>query len=198
MKIDFILTETSGFTHFYPLLQRGCQVQTRLGCGVQTFLTEDLGISPEYIENRIQTIFLDSRPVDDVEKTPVGDGAVLALSAAMPGLVGATMRRGGVLASFRNTITHRGGDACASDAVGFVILKLFNLLVGELGPGILERGVWVEADVLGELLKTQAETLETAFRRVELDGGGLPVAKLVESLDAEETKLVRLTVSQNG
>ena len=40
----------------------------------------------------------------------VGHGDTLALSAAMPGLVGATMRRGGYFAGLRANISHRDQD----------------------------------------------------------------------------------------
>jgi len=194
LELDLTLNAASGLAPFYPLLQRGFQVRTRLGCSVQTFLSEDLGIAPDYIENRIQTVFLDGRPVDDVEKTAVTDGAVLALSAAMPGLVGATMRRSGVLAGFRDTITYRASDACASDAEGFVTIKLFNLLVRELGPGFLERAIWVEADVLADLFGAHGEALERHCEKAARDGGAVRMTDLADTVSSRGKGWVRLTV----
>jgi hypothetical protein len=194
LELDLTLRAPSGLTPFYPLLQRGFQVRTRLGCSVQTFLSEDLSIDPDYIENRIQTVFLDGHPVDDVNKTAVADGAVLALSAAMPGLVGATMRRSGVLAGFRDTITYRASDACASDAQGFVTIKLFNLLVRELGPGFLERAVWVEAPVLADLLAAHGEELEEGCGHAEWNGEKVAVTDLAGIVSTRGNRRVRLTV----
>ena len=54
---------------------------------------------------------LDGKPVDDIGAALVQDGSTLALSAAMPGLVGATLRRGGAYSSFRSAITyHETGE----------------------------------------------------------------------------------------
>ncbi len=199
LQLNLTLNAKSGLTPFYPLLQRGFQVQTRLGCSVHAFLSEDLGIESDYIENRIQTVFLDGHPVDDVEKTAVTDGAVLALSAAMPGLVGATMRRSGVLAGFRDTITYRASDACASDAEGFVTIKLFNLLVRELGPGFLERAVRVEAEVLADLLGAHGEALERHCEKAVCNGEAISMKDLAETVSSQGKGLVRLTVqTPNG
>jgi hypothetical protein len=192
--IELTLNASSGLVPFYPLLQRGFQVRTRLGCSVQTFLSEDVGIEPDYIENRIQTVFLDGHPVDDMTKTTVTDGAVLALSAAMPGLVGATMRRGGVLAGFRNTITYQAGNACASDAEGFVTVKLFNLLVRELGPGFLERGVWMERGDLADFFSAQGETLAGDCGQAAYSGRPVSTRDLAEILSAKGNRRARLAV----
>ena len=72
----------------------------------------------------------------------VKDGATLALSGAMPGLIGATMRRGGVLASFRSGISYDPRGNTRSGGNGRITLKLFNLLIDELGPRFLSRGIW--------------------------------------------------------
>jgi hypothetical protein len=157
-------------------------------------LTEDLGIDADYIEHRIQTVFLDGHPVDDVKETTVTDGAVLALSAAMPGLVGATMRRSGVLAGFRDTITYRASDACASDAEGFVTIKLFNLLVRELGPGFLERAIWVEAPVLADLFAAHGDALERAGGHAEWEGEAARMTDLAGIVLRGGNERVRLTV----
>jgi len=45
------------------------------------------GLDEDYVTQRISTIFLDGKPVDDIDTLLVRDGAVLSLSAAMPGLV---------------------------------------------------------------------------------------------------------------
>ena len=97
---------------FFLLLQQGVRVRRRVGCRLAAFLREELGAGQETI-GRIQSIFLDGRPVDDIAATLVLDGSTLALSAALPGLVGATLRRGGTYSSFRSGITHREGGARA-------------------------------------------------------------------------------------
>ena len=126
---------------FYPLLQRGVEVLADLGGPLKELLCGQFGIDEEYVTGRITTIFLDNRPVDDLERTLIHEGARVTLSAAMPGLVGATMRRSGFYAAFRQGISHEeeGGELQAGE--GVIRLKLFNLLLPELGPLILGRGV---------------------------------------------------------
>lgn len=132
---------------FAGLLQRGVVVPAVTGCSLLSFLVDQIGIDPEYVRERISTIFLDGDVVDSVERAAVRDGAVLALSAAMPGLAGATLRRGGFYSAMRSTITHRAAaDAprLGAEASGTVRVKLFNLLIPELGPALLARGVVLE------------------------------------------------------
>ena len=159
--------EADKISCFFPLLQRGFILKTRVGCSIKTLLCEDIGISPEYLENRIQTIFLDGKAVDDIESAIIRDGATLALSAAMPGLVGSTFRRGSHLAAFRNSITHeREETSWSHETEGMFTLKLFNLLVKELGPIFFERGIWIGKDDLDDFLKRQSEDVRAGFRDI--------------------------------
>lgn len=137
---------------FFPLLQRGFMVKVQIGCSIKTMLCEQFGLDPEYVEDRIQTIFLDGKTVDDIDSAIIKDGSTLAFSAAMPGLVGATLRRGGHLALLRSGITHRGERTPVSRREGMVALKLFNLIVTELGPTFLKRGIVVRREDLEGLL----------------------------------------------
>ncbi|MGA7578419.1 MAG: hypothetical protein ACLQUW_01255 [Desulfobaccales bacterium] len=85
----------STLPRFFPLCQQGFLVQVPGSGSIRTILCRHLGLAPDYLEGRIQTIFLNGKPVDEIDTAVVGQGDTLALSAAMPGLVGATMRRGG-------------------------------------------------------------------------------------------------------
>jgi hypothetical protein len=144
-------------SRFFPLIQQGFLVKVPAGGSVRTILCRYLGLAPEYLKGRIQTIFLNGKPVDEVDAAMVGQGDTLALSAAMPGLVGATMRRGGYFAGLRANISHREHDQAVQGAECLVKLKLFNLLTGELGPSFLERGIWIKAAVLQAFLHRQPE-----------------------------------------
>jgi hypothetical protein len=144
---------------FLPIFQKGVIIKTQAGESIRDLFLNSLEISDEYMEKRIQTVFLNGKAVDNLAATVIPDGSTLALSAAMPGLVGATLRRGGAFASLRQAITLKSGNEPVLKKEGFVILKLFNLLVSELGPPLLARGVWVK----GEELKSLLETLKSAL-----------------------------------
>lgn len=172
-KISFVLKQNK-ISVFFPLLQKGFQVSAKVGCNIQTLLCDQFGLMPDYLSDRISTIFLNGNPVDDVESAVVNDGATLALSAAMPGLVGATFRKSGCLASFRGSITYqKDGDVPMTCQDGYITLKLFNLLVSEMGPLFLERGIWVSGGFIKEFLETHQTDFHTIFEKVLKDGSDI-------------------------
>jgi hypothetical protein len=144
---------------FFPILQRGVEVEVPAGLNIGEVLTNVLGLSPEYVRSRVTTIFLDGEPVDDLETARVGDGATLAISSSMPGLVGATMRSGGTLAPFRAAISHREDDRGSDEGQCRLRLKIFNLLIREVGPGALALGVYLPAAILADAI----DSLEDSF-----------------------------------
>ncbi len=138
---------------FFPLLQKGVTVPARVGCTLKSLLCDQFAIPADYVTDRITTVFLDNRPVDDLDRTLVQDGSRVTLSAAMPGLVGATMRRGGFYAALRQGISHAADSVATAEENGTVRVKLFNLLLAELGPLVLARGLILEPGELAELLQ---------------------------------------------
>ena len=141
---------------FCSLLQQGVGVISRMGLSVKAFLCDELGLSPEFLDKRVQTVFLDGKAVDDLESAFIRDGAVLALSAAMPGLLGATLRRGSYYAAMRGEISHRRESETVSGRPGVISVKLFNILVGEIGPALLSRGVRIAGTDLRDFLERQS------------------------------------------
>lgn len=136
------------------LLQDGVDCPASTPATVQGLLTEQLGIALGYVRERIATIFLDGLVVDLPELAVVRDGSVLTLSAAMPGLVGATLRKGSYYARMRSEISWASPDAGpARDAPGGTVrVRLFNLVLREQGAPILTRGVMVGRPRLLSLL----------------------------------------------
>ena len=155
---------------FSQLLQNGFWLKGNVGCSVKSFLCEQFGLLPEYLETRIQTIFLDGDAVDDVEIATVEDGATLSLSAAMPGLAGAVLRKGGYYAAMRDQISCKGEKTSASMQSGKVLVKLFNMPLQELGPIFLEHGIWVKGDRLKDVLTTRADKFRTGCKATLVDG----------------------------
>jgi hypothetical protein len=154
---------------FFLLLQQGVTVKGGVGCSVRMFLDKEIGVTPDIME-KIQSIFLDGRPVDDIDSAVVRDGSILAVSAAMPGLVGATLRRGSVYSSFRNTITYRETEGQYVPGEGFVQVKIFNLLMDTLGPGLLRKGVFEKSSALMIFLKGQSGDFWQGCRQILLNG----------------------------
>jgi len=155
---------------FYGLLRSGFSVDLTVGCSLEHLLCDQLEIAPDYLRDRAQTVFLNSSPVDDLTSASVPDQAVISLSAAMPGLNGAIMRRGGPLSEMRRSISHAPDQDCSQTAPGRITLKLFNLVAKELGPQFLARGVVVSSRALGELFRQQPSSFWQSVKSAAIDG----------------------------
>ena len=178
---------------FFLLLQQGVRIRRRVGCTVTAFLQKELGAGPETIE-KIQSIMLDGKPVDDIGSALIHDGSVLALSAAMPGLVGATLRRGGAYSSLRSVITyHETGEAC-KPGEGWVSIKLFNLMMAELGPGLLRQGVLVRSHDLADFLAERAQEFRQGCG-ITLDNNPVDISVLESNTALAGKDQVFLTVA---
>jgi hypothetical protein len=138
---------------FFPLLQKGFALGVLAGCPIRAFLRNGLNLTEEYIEARIQTVFLDGKPVDDIDGALIRDGSTLALAPAMPGLMGAMLRRGGYYAPMRSGITHHSDAAPQGIGQGRIVMKLFGMALRELGPKLLERGIEVDAGDLAQIIR---------------------------------------------
>jgi hypothetical protein len=161
LQSRLILTlEQDQLNTFFPILQKGVTVPVTIGCTLKSLLSDQFAIPADYVTDRITTVFLNNRPVDDLDRAIVQDGARVTLSAAMPGLVGATMRRGGFYAALRQGISHVVDSGSAAGEDGTVRVKLFNLLLAELGPLVLARGLILEQGELADLLKNLPGRLE--------------------------------------
>ncbi len=136
----------------FPLFQKGIFVKIRTGCSLQALLCDILEIPKDYVLKRISTIFLDGKPVDRLDTALICSNSVVSLSAAMPGLVGAVMRREGVLASFRETISYRANSENIGTGEGLITIKLFNMLISELSGHFLQKGFWVMSSDIRDIL----------------------------------------------
>ncbi len=187
-----LTVDTATIHSFSLLFQHGVMVKAQVNCSIRTMLCQQLGLSPQYVEDRIKTIFLDGRPVDDIDSAVIRDRSTLALSAAMPGLVGAILRRGGHLAPMRSQIAHRQEKKPLPRRNGFVVLKLFNLLIDELGPNLLERGVIVRREDLKNLFMSFPEKLGAWCKKAQVDDREIGAGHFLKSLDKYELIMLRI------
>lgn len=184
------------YSSFYTLLQKGFLVKVREGSSIQHLLCEQFRVDGGYLEDRIKTIFLDGKPVDNVETAIVKDGSTVALSAAMPGLAGATLRRGSILSSFRDGITYQEEfDMNESHEAGLVKIKLFNLLMAEMGPIFLEQGIWMNKDEFEGFLKERRKDLESIVSSVDINGREISLEELAAMHWHEGKEDVQLIVT---
>lgn len=140
------------------LLRRGVLIPARPEdvASLGRFLTHGLGLEPAYAESRIQTILRNGLAVDGFDVALI-DRDRLALSAAMPGVAGAALRRGGYYAALRAGITqgqgpvapapeaaHASGQTCAfcaTPATIWIELRCYNSIAEDLAGPLLLRGL---------------------------------------------------------
>jgi len=177
---------------FFQLLGHGFSVKVQTGTSVKKLLCHQLGIHEDYLAQRIQTIFLNAKVVDDVNSAIVDKDATMALSGAMPGLVGAILRSGGFYAPMRSQISHEENSPASQVKKGKITLKLWNLVVKELGPTFLEQGIWIEAEEVQSFIKRHLEALKIECQTVKLNDNPAEVDRLRKA--QWKTKLVFLQV----
>jgi hypothetical protein len=143
---------TEQISRLCTLMHNRCYIKVECGKTMRDLLCNQLQIPFEYVKDDIKVIFLEASPVDNIETAIIKDGATLALSAAMPGLVGAAMRRDGELNWLRSGITYHEEETALKVEQGLIKLKLFNKVMADLGESFLRRGVFLSSKYLSEFL----------------------------------------------
>jgi hypothetical protein len=179
---------------FLSLCQKGFMVPAQIGCSLKALLQEQFGISPVYLEERIKTIFLNGKSVDDPDTAIIRNGSTLALSAALPGLAGATLRRGGYLAPLRTQLTYKENEATISPESGIISVKLFNLLVNELGPIFLKRGILFHRHDFSEFWLSLPGEFWKGCRAAKVNGQQVGVKELLSRSWLDSYDLIGLQV----
>ena len=165
---------------FFQLLGHGFRVNVQTGHSVKEILCNQLGIHADYLAQRIKTIFLDAKVVDDVDSALVQKDATMALSGAMPGLVGAVLRSGGFYAPMRRQISHKKDLSATDLEAGQITLKLWNLVVKELGPAFLERGIEIQGAEMRWFMERHWKEIQSGCKGVELDGKQATIDQLMD------------------
>src|SRR5208337_5424224 len=128
---------------FLPIFQQGVYLKSRAGLPLAKVL-EEAGFSRKYLEEKVQTVFLDGNAVDDLDCAIVEGGSVIALSGAMPGLAGAILRKGSLISALRSKTSPEMVPHRTEDTMHALRLKLFNTIANEMGPGLLHSGILVK------------------------------------------------------
>jgi hypothetical protein len=155
---------------FFPVLQQGFYRPAQVPCSVRELLRGQFGLSSEYISERITTIFVDGKAIDSLDDSLVRNCSTIALSAAMPGVVGATMRRGSYYAALRSDITFVDRGKVDVSSEGMICVKLFNMLLTELGPEFLKNGIVMTAAQLSEFFLERGDSFWRGCREALING----------------------------
>lgn len=178
------------------LLQEGFYIEIETGHSVRETLL-NLNFSSSYIEERIKTLFLNFRPVDDSDTAIVNPGDTLSLSGPMPGLVGAVMRAGSPLSPFRSSIKEGTPGTSDLKAGGAIKLKLFNLILKESGIHFLERGIILSCGSLYNFFARRDTVFFEACDSLSLNNSSLPLKHeiLEDFKDTDTLVLFRMIIT---
>ncbi|MEJ5365879.1 MAG: hypothetical protein WHS86_12305 [Desulfosoma sp.] len=151
----------------FPWFQSGVWVVLPSAMSVEDLLTRHWGLSRDFVESRVGTVFLNGIPVDALDAARLEDGDDLALSGPMPGLAGAILRKNSPLAGLRHKQTHpMHAPSREASEMQRIRVKLFNQLIDDLGPVLLRRGILLERDQLLECLRAWDQSARPKPRRV--------------------------------
>ncbi len=155
-----LLVSPAVLPRFTTLLQNGIFLEVPQGTTICDMLLTLPGFTAEYIRNRVETVFLDGLPADNMGQKLFGKATVLALSAAMPGLAGAIFRKGGVHASLRTESATEHEGISTIKAPVQIRLKLFNIIAVERGALLLSEGCRFSASALIKFLSYRPPLLK--------------------------------------
>jgi len=175
-------------TGFASLLQHGVLFPIERPIPLLSFLVTLPGFTAEYIEENVQTIFINGVAADSLQQEMV-DGTTVALSAAMPGLAGAIFRRQGVHGSLRSKqlseVTHSTTEG------GHLTLKFFNSIALDRIEDLLTGGIQISGKALGNFAATRAHLFEPPvvlrFKGEELSYSAL--MKTLQEIDLLEVRI---------
>jgi len=167
---------------FCLLTGDGFRIRVRLGDSLRDTLCRQWGIDSGYLDGRIQTVLLDGQVVDDPDAAWLTPGATLALSAAMPGIAGAMLRKQSPYAPMRSRLSYaRRGSEPGGPAEGEVVVKLFNLVQRELGPLFLHQGIRISGRALQRLLAGRWEAFRPGILAAEIGAEAVEPRALLDN-----------------
>lgn len=160
------IPEAADIIHYE--LQGGFYIETESGITLLSFLVQSCSMPENYIEEKIKTIFHNGNPVDDIKTTKLYGDSVVAISGAMPGLVGAMMRIGSPYAAMRESITDKGDSEGTIGEKILVKLKLFNVILSDYGKRFSENGVIFERETVIRIIR-KCETVSGKNFLISID-----------------------------
>jgi hypothetical protein len=180
---------------FSSILQQGFGMTAMVPCTVSNLLCDQFGLSREYVSKRITTIFLDGKTTDNIDDAMVRDHSTIALSAAMPGVVGATLRRGSYYSAMRSAITCTDKGKTGASREGLVFVKLFNLLLPELGTEFLKNGIFLNSSELLNFFLHEPDSFWRGCGEALLNGKPVVPTSLKHSEAFANSEIIKLSIA---
>lgn len=175
--------------HMTSLLQGGIT----LPCSsenVAEFLLTLPDFTLDYLADRVQTILLNGDAVDDLEISFSPGKNTIALSAAMPGLAGAILRRNSLCSALRKTAGGRP-ESDPDNASIEVKIKLFNMIAQEKGGPLLRQGGIIESVLIYDYFQNRPGLL-AKLDKIELDKEEIPQDQFFRQLPIESPVHIKI------
>ncbi|WP_028578991.1 hypothetical protein [Desulfogranum japonicum] len=179
---------------FPSLLQYGILLSVEKPVPVMRLLLDLPGINEKYLQDEVQTIFVDGVAADDLQQD-LSTGQTLALSAAMPGLAGAIFRREGMHGSLRSRPVKEKKHQVETD--GYVTLKLFNSVASDLVEPLLQSGVCMHGEHFHAFASRRKDLIERSNMLV-LDGDALSVDTLLEKVKTLPNLVIQIAFTDSA
>ena len=173
---------------FASLLQHGVLYPVSGTIDLASFLLSLPGFTRDYLEQTVQTIFLDGVAADNLDQE-VGGGSVVALSAAMPGLAGAIFRRHGLHGSLRSRPVNQHQSASKS---GYVTVKLFNSIATDRIKDLLAGSVLMHGPVFQTFARSRAHLFHPDVCRCVFNGAALGYPALMAAAASSPVLSIRM------
>jgi len=186
-----ILISAGNLDRFTPLLQAGLFLECSGPQTVGELLASLPGFSWEYITGRIETIFLNGLPVDDLTTPIKGSQPVLALSAAMPGLAGAIFRKNSFHVHLRTTAQNSVTPVENGSGIQQIRLKLFNFVSRERGGDLLREGCLLQAESMRKFIATR-QALLAGIIAIRGAGSEIKPSHLVDTLEHADMIMLKI------
>ncbi len=176
---------------YTTLLQAGILEERSASTTIGEFLASLPGFTNHYIRERIETIFLNGLPVDDLETRMSGPSPVLAISASMPGLAGAIFRKNSFHAALRTSKSDSLPDRALSTEKIIIRLKFFNSIASEKGGIILQNGCLMDCDSVLKFINYRRQ-LFSHLLALHCDDKAVRLADLETFLPKSENVFLRI------
>ncbi|MEZ0575839.1 hypothetical protein [Halodesulfovibrio aestuarii] len=176
------------------LTQSPSDIPADIGDTMMNFLIQRLGFDEGYIDSHVKTIFINGKPVDDVNTATIPAHARIALGAVAPGVAGITMCRNSPISGMRRSITYQNTEPVQNITEGTVTLLLFNAIMEEKGLQILEKGITISAEKLENAIEEVPESITAA----SLDDASISTAQLLEWVQKNPQLQVQLQVNSSS
>jgi hypothetical protein len=179
-KIHLVL-QPPGVALCCGLTAQGFQLSATPGATIRRVLLERAAIPAPYLDTVVQSVFHNGRAVDDDRRVRVGADSIIALSAAMPGLVGAVFRKNSPVAGMRTFDYPNPAPQAPGPGEIHLILKFFNQVNTDLGPIFLKRGIRLPGAIGQDFFHHYQERLAKTCRQVWIDGSPGTFKQMLES-----------------